>query len=193
MKDTREEMIKSMAYLLQRNGYAGTSINDIIQHSKSPRGSLYYHFPKGKEQLAIEAIKQTKRNVTTFIKENLSKYDDASESIKYFILDSARRFEENNYFQGVPITALVLETASTSDALREACLEVFEAWNKEFTNKLLLNGYSESDAKILGETINLMIQGGLVMSLARKNADALKAVSTNASLLIKADFYHKNM
>lgn len=179
-------MIKSTAYLLQRNGYAGTGINDIIQHSGAPKGSLYYHFPNGKEQLAIEAVRWTKQNVTAFIKETLSQYDDAVESIKHFVLDSAKRFEENNYFQGVPITALVLETAATSDELRKACQEVFEAWSKEFANKLLLNGYSESEAKVLGDTINIMIQGGFVVSLARKNADALKTVASNISLIMQS-------
>lgn len=177
-------MIRSTAYLLQRNGYVGTSINDIIEHSGSPRGSLYYHFPNGKEQLALEAVLWTKENVTAFITESLAKYDDAAQSIEAFLIDSGKRFEENNYFNGVPITALVLETAATSDKLRSACQEVFDAWSSAFADKLIANGYSKNEAKVLGETINAMIQGGFVLSLARQDGNVLKIMASNISQII---------
>lgn len=184
-RNSREEMIKSTAYLLQKNGYAGTGMNDIIQHSGAPKGSIYYHFPDGKEQLAIEAVLWTKKNVTAFIKERLSQYEDPEESIQQFFLDSARRFEENNYFQGVPITAMVLETASTSEKLRKACQDVLDAWSKEFAKKLAANEYSEPEATRLGDTLNMMIQGALIMSLARQNAAPLKTAASHIPLIIQ--------
>lgn len=66
-RNSREEMIKSTAYLLQIKSYVGKSINDIIEYSGSLRGSLYYHYPKGKEQLALEVVLRTKENLTAFI------------------------------------------------------------------------------------------------------------------------------
>ncbi|MGM8212151.1 TetR/AcrR family transcriptional regulator [Virgibacillus sp. W0430] len=183
-KNSRDNMIESTAFLLQKRGYVGTGVNDIIEHSGSPKGSLYYHFPEGKEQLALEAVKWTNRNVTAFIKGNLEKYTDPVVSIKQFILDSANRFEKDNYFHGVPITALVLETASISDNLRMACQEVFDAWSTEFANKLVEQGYNQKEAENLGTTINIMIQGAFVISLAKKNAEALKVVAEKIPLLL---------
>nr|WP_051541334.1 TetR/AcrR family transcriptional regulator [Caldalkalibacillus mannanilyticus] len=125
--NSREEMIKVTALLLQTKGYFGTGLNEIIAKSGAPRGSIYYHFPNGKEQLVIEAIEWTRENVTRFISEKLSLYNDPVEALQNYILDSADRFEQDKYFQGVPITAIVLETSDISDNLREACKKVFDS------------------------------------------------------------------
>ncbi|EQB37811.1 hypothetical protein M948_04410 [Virgibacillus sp. CM-4] len=184
-KNTREEMIKATAKLLQKKGYVGTGLNDIIQQSGAPKGSIYYHFPNGKEQLAIEAINWTKQVVTNFIKEKLTLHDNPVEAIQYFIAESAERFEKDNYFIGVPITALVLETSSTSENLRKACNDVFEAWSTEFSQVLEINGYEKEKANKLGESINSMIQGAFIVSLARKDSSAIRGMSHMIPIILK--------
>src|SRR5699024_11260727 len=106
--------------------------------------------------MTIEAVQWTNNNVTAFIRSYLTKYDDAVEAIKQFILDSASRFDEDNYFQGVPITALVLETASISENLRNACQEVFDNWSEELANKLMAYDYEIDKAKELVLTIYII-------------------------------------
>ena len=184
-RNSREEMIKTTAYLLQTKGYSGTGLNDIIKHSGAPKGSIYYHFPNGKEQLAIEAIEWTKKNVTDFIKEKLDNYSDPTDAIQNYILDSAERFEEDSYFQGVPITAIVLETADISENLRETCRSVFESWHHIFAERLLNDGYSESYAYETAMTVNAMIQGALVICLTRKDNSALKVIADVVPTLLK--------
>lgn len=183
--DSRDRMIKATALLLQTKGYVGTGLNDIVKESGAPKGSIYHHFPQGKEQLAIEAVNWTKENVTLFIKERLALYEDPSEAIKQFVINSADRFEGDSYLTGVPITALILETSSSSEGLRNACQAVFEAWIEVFAAKLLANGYKEEKAYSLGMTINVMIQGAFVTSLARKDAEALRAIADVIPLLLE--------
>ena len=59
--DTRVRLIETTARLLQHRGYHGTSLSDILEASGAPRGSLYFHFPGGKDQLAIEATRAAER------------------------------------------------------------------------------------------------------------------------------------
>ena len=56
-KDTRTRMLETTARLLQHRGYFGTALSDILRESNAPRGSLYFHFPGGKDQLVIEATR----------------------------------------------------------------------------------------------------------------------------------------
>ena len=56
-KDTSARMIEATARMLQHRGYHGTALSDILEASGAPRGSLYFHFPGGKDQLAIEATR----------------------------------------------------------------------------------------------------------------------------------------
>ena len=54
---TRAMFIDVAADLLQRQGLRATGINQIIAESGAPRGSFYYHFPRGKDELASEALR----------------------------------------------------------------------------------------------------------------------------------------
>ena len=42
------------ARLFREHGYVGTALSDVVTESAAPRGSMYFHFPGGKEELATE-------------------------------------------------------------------------------------------------------------------------------------------
>ncbi len=56
--DARADAIATAQRLFRIQGYTATGLNQIIQESGSPKGSFYFHFPRGKAQLAEEAIDQ---------------------------------------------------------------------------------------------------------------------------------------
>lgn len=57
MNGPRERMVESAARLLAERGYEATSVMDVIEGARAPRGSIYHHFPGGKDQLIGEAIR----------------------------------------------------------------------------------------------------------------------------------------
>ena len=56
MASTKERFIETTCQLMEDQGYHATALNQIIEESGAPKGSLYYYFPGGKEELAAEAI-----------------------------------------------------------------------------------------------------------------------------------------
>ena len=52
--DTKERMIVAARRLFREHGYLGTALSDVVTESAAPRGSIYFHFPGGKEELATE-------------------------------------------------------------------------------------------------------------------------------------------
>src|SRR5256714_11009470 len=61
--DSRASMVRSAASLIRTRGVNATSFSEVLADSGAPRGSIYYHFPKGKEQLAEDAIRWTSERV----------------------------------------------------------------------------------------------------------------------------------
>src|ERR1700727_57477 len=55
-RSPRERMVRAAAALLSERGLSGTSFSEVIERSGAPRGSIYHHFPDGKEGLTAEAI-----------------------------------------------------------------------------------------------------------------------------------------
>ena len=54
--DTRQRMLDTAADLFQSQGYHATGLTQLTTAGGAPKGSLYFHFPGGKEQLAAEAV-----------------------------------------------------------------------------------------------------------------------------------------
>lgn len=54
--DARARAIATAERLFRIQGYAATGLSQIIEESGSPKGSFYFHFPRGKTQLAEETI-----------------------------------------------------------------------------------------------------------------------------------------
>jgi TetR/AcrR family transcriptional repressor of lmrAB and yxaGH operons len=42
MSSAREKILKTASELMEKQGYHGTGLNEIIQTSGAPKGSLYY-------------------------------------------------------------------------------------------------------------------------------------------------------
>src|SRR5258708_33707353 len=68
MKTSREQMIEGALALLARRGLQATSFSEVLKLTKAPRGSIYHHFPGGKDELVAEALKLLKKRTVENIK-----------------------------------------------------------------------------------------------------------------------------
>ena len=59
MTDTRQRLVTAGADLFRHQGYAGTGVKQIVTAAQAPFGSMYHHFPGGKEELGAEAIRSS--------------------------------------------------------------------------------------------------------------------------------------
>nr|WP_243763813.1 helix-turn-helix domain-containing protein [Bacillus sp. XF8] len=49
--NTKEKLLNAASKLFRKQGYHATSLSQITKESNALRGSIYYYFPEGKEQL----------------------------------------------------------------------------------------------------------------------------------------------
>ncbi len=54
--DNRERLLQEALQLFRCHGYHGVGVSDILKAAALPKGSLYHHFPGGKDQIAVEVI-----------------------------------------------------------------------------------------------------------------------------------------
>src|SRR5689334_25040429 len=53
---SRAALIDTAAQLFRRQGYAATGVNQILESADVKAGSLYHHFPDGKQELAAAVV-----------------------------------------------------------------------------------------------------------------------------------------
>ena len=188
--DSKEKILTAASRLFQTKGYNATGLNEILKESESPKGSLYYYFPNGKDELALEAIKLSSQFIQTGIKNALAKYSNPIEAIQYNIKCIIESLEEGNS-QNISIGLLALETHLNNEPLREACKEAFWAIENIYAEKLIKNGLSEEVAQEMSSIILAMIEGAITLSVTQKNYLGLKAVSKQISVLLEHYFSSK--
>src|ERR1700722_12120720 len=54
--ETRQKMIVGTARLLAERGLQETSLTQVLELTDTPRGSIYHHFPNGKDELIAAAV-----------------------------------------------------------------------------------------------------------------------------------------
>src|SRR6478736_2456380 len=92
--NSKEKILSAAAKLFRKKGYHATSLSQITKESSAPRGSIYYYFPDGKQQLAKEAIQKTGERVKAYIEKSLASHEDAAAAIQYHIKMMADRMYE---------------------------------------------------------------------------------------------------
>src|SRR5262252_7733943 len=68
--DVRERMIDSAIRLLAKHGLQATSFAEVLELSGTPRGSVYHHFPGGKEELVAAAVDRAGERATAALDES---------------------------------------------------------------------------------------------------------------------------
>ena len=89
--DTRERIISASAELFSRQGYAGTGVKQIVAAAAAPFGSIYHHFPGGKEQIGAETIRTSGALYGSLIEAIIDPAPDLPSGVGAFFAGAAER------------------------------------------------------------------------------------------------------
>lgn len=173
MGNTRERIITASAELFRRNGYTGTGLKQIVSEAGAPFGSLYHFFPGGKEQLGAEVIRHSGMRYAELFDIFITPAANPAAGIEDAFAAAAVTLRETDYADACPIATVALEVASTSEPLREATAEVFNAWIDKGTAVFHRFGLSEKDARKLTIAVITSLEGAFVLSRSLRDVEPL--------------------
>jgi len=184
MVDTREKILITMARLIEKQGYHATGLNEIIRESGAPKGSVYYHFPGGKEQIGAEAILEAGKIISERLHAMLEADADPVSAISSFILNMAKSMETAEYNSGSPLTTATIETSITSEAMNNACRAAFDMILSAFREKFIASGIKQAKASELAMFVTTLIEGGILMSRTYHDAKPLRIAARQLKSLL---------
>lgn len=182
--NTKERFIETASRLFEVKGYNATGLNEILAESGAPKGSLYYHFPKGKEQLALEAINLAGKKIKLNLQKHLERTEDPVEGIVSNFEHLAEVIDTEKKTRDMSISLIALETYLTSEVLRKACEEIFDSLENIYAEKLIKSGMDRDKASELSAIIGAMTEGGITLSLTKKNGNPLRLIAKQISKII---------
>jgi len=182
----RADAIATAARLFHHQGYHGTGLAQVLAESGAPKGSFYFHFPGGKEQLAVEAVKASSTTVEALITNAAERARDAPDVVRRAGRAIARWLEESSFAEGCAVATLASEAAGTSPALREACEKAYARWRQLFADALRQRGIAAVPASELATLTVAAIEGATLIARTERQADALKAVTAMLETQVRA-------
>lgn len=131
----RADLVAATGRLLRRQGYSGTSVSDFLDAAGAANGSLYHHFPGGKEELARAAIDTAADGVEAALLAAFDADDDPVLGVQRSIDGMIAAFEADPR-DGCPVAPTAIDAASVSEELRLAAADAFARWAAVFEHAL---------------------------------------------------------
>lgn len=185
-KDTRTRMIETTARLLLHRGYYGTALADILKDSGAPRGSLYFHFPGGKDQLVIEATRATVAETTRALEETLGRAADPAAAVRAYTEAAAELMRASGFTFGCPVAPMILDAEAGLKELATICRETFEAWSGLLRQAFVKAGIPKKRADALAVLAVSSIEGLLLIARAYRDVRPMLAVAAELEAVVAA-------
>jgi len=184
-EQTRARLAASMLELIQTSGYSGTGLNAVIEHAAAPRGSIYFHFPDGKEGLGIAAVELAATQFEALIAEAAVSTGSAAGAARTAIEALATIVGESDFRLGCPVSVVTLEMGAGSERLRQACATAFESWIAPTAALLEANGLADAEARSLATVVVSMIEGAVIVSRAMRSTQPLTSAADVVAEIIE--------
>lgn len=180
---SRTALIDSAALLFRRQGYAATGVNQILEVADVKPGSLYHHFPEGKQQLAAAVVQR----VGADVEEQLRALLDAGSPVPDLIdgwIDEMAAGLICDQRDGCPIEPIATESVNASAQVREASATVFAGWRTAIADRLRAEGWPPPDTERTALALIALIEGALILARIAGDTAALDAAKVAARTLL---------
>ena len=183
---TRERLLDAAKGLVMSQGFAGTSIDDILKSTGLTKGAFFHHF-KGKADLARELVKRYALGDLEMFRrldrESLSASDDPLEQVMHF-LKAFESYISNSQdpAPGCMYAVYTYESRQFDPDVLEFVSDTLRQWTSIYVRKFqeVIDRYEPAlpvTARQLAEMIVSVIEGGLVLQRAHGDTDTTRRQS----------------
>ena len=181
---SRAALVDSAATLFRRQGYAATGLNQILDEAGVKPGSLYHHFPRGKQQLAAQVVDTAGAGIEQLLRRFLSTGRSVADIVDRWI-DLLVAGLAGDQRDGCPIEPIATESVNASPAVRQASARAFKGWCAAVDERLRSDGWSAAEAQQVAIAVISLIEGALILSRIAGDAAALSAAKPAARALLR--------
>jgi TetR/AcrR family transcriptional repressor of lmrAB and yxaGH operons len=185
-RGTRDRLISATGRLLRRQGYAATGLNQVMAEADAPKGSMYFHFPGGKEELAAAAVDRFAERITAKMTDLLARRSVA-DAIGGFFDSYIEYFERTEYRDGCVVATVALDEAGTHEMLAAAASQALHTWVDLVADALEAEGRSPERAHGLATLVIASLEGTIVMAKGQRSVEPFVATRQALREILASD------
>jgi AcrR family transcriptional regulator len=172
-ESTRDRMIDGARMLLAEKGLQETSFSAVLERTGAPRGSIYHHFPDGKDQLVALAVDRAGESALDVMERTAGR--PAAEVVGTFVGLWRTLLERTGFRVGCAVLAV---TVATDDAgLLDRTAAVFRAWRAQLARLLEQGGMDAGRAPAFAAMLIAATEGAVAMARAERSLDPFDLVA----------------
>ncbi|WP_242927266.1 TetR/AcrR family transcriptional regulator [Pontibacter vulgaris] len=188
---TRQLIVEKSAHLFNSKGFAGTSMQDIMQATGLTKGGIYGHF-QSKEEIALEAFEHASGHVIRLLGEKVAAQESAVDKLNTLISFYRNYVTTPPIVGGCPVLNTAVEADDTNPLLRASVVKVLNKLHKSIANIVKLGiAAGEFKATFNAERFSVlmvsMIEGGVMVSCAYGDAKYLNTVLDQLQAMVEQE------
>lgn len=173
--DARQRLTEAAATLLREQGFHATGVKEIAAAARVPMGSLYFHFPGGKQELVASAMTAAGARVDEALDQLFSFSTDARQAVAAYVQQSGAALVASGYRSGCPLATIGLEIGAQDDEVAALIAAWFTSWRARIEAALAAEGYPEPAA--LATLVVSAVEGALLLARVERDPAPLDAVA----------------
>ena len=181
-EETKDRLMDIAERYILQNGFAATSIEDLIKEAGITKGGFFYHF-EGKNALAY-ALMQRYREQDALLFSGLFKRaeeltDDPLQQMLVFVKLLAEMMADlGGVHPGCLVASFTYESHQVNEEVREITADIVRDWRKLFREQLdnINSRYQancDTSSDDLADMLSTIIEGGIVVSRALNDPSLL--------------------
>jgi TetR/AcrR family transcriptional regulator, lmrAB and yxaGH operons repressor len=178
--DTRARILSAALRLFRKRGYHAAGLNDILELANAPKGSLYHHFPEGKEEIGVAVVAEITRGILALFTTSRARTTaavvlQAGEQMSHTI-------ERTNHELCTLFTAFLAER-STSPKLGLAVAAAYDEMTDALRTRLQADGMKPRLAKDRATAVVMLLEGGAMVAQAQQSVAPFRLAVKQAAAL----------
>lgn len=181
--DTRSRILAAAQRLFRQRGYHATGLADILQLAGAPKGSMYHHFPGGKEAIGVCVIENITAGLLGLLAASRAR---STEAMVLQVGAQMATVMEKTQYELCTLFAAFAAERKTSPLLGDAVARAYDALTATIEQRLKSEGHAPRAAKDTALTVTALLEGGSMLSQAQQSTTAFRLSVKQAALLCRA-------
>ena len=182
--DTRSRILQAAQRLFRKRGYHATGLNDILEMAQAPKGSMYHHFPAGKEEIGVCVIQSITAGLLGLFAQSRAR------STQAMVRQAGEQLvvvAEKTQFEICALYSAFVAERKSSPLLGEAVATAYGQMLDALQTRMMQDGMTARVAKEKSQMVVALLEGGSLLAQARQDASLFRAAVKQAALICRAD------
>lgn len=179
---TRSRILQAAQRLFRKRGYHATGLSDILELANAPKGSMYHHFPGGKEAIGVCVIEDITTALLDILQQSRAR---SSEALMLQAGEQLSAVMQKTNFEICALFSAFAAERAASPLLGQAVTRAYGSMIETLQARLQRDGFSPRAAQDTALMVVALLEGGSLVSQAQQSLNAFRLSVKHAAALCK--------